>query len=89
VKTQEVSRDGVILPVTAREKPHEREVIVTCPGILNKHGTRVALEVKANDRVKYSKFGGIEIKLNEEKLPIIPESDILVSKDQRECNQNR
>jgi len=80
IETQEGSKGGIILPDTAKEKPQEGEVIAVGPGKLSKHGNRIPLEVKAGDRVIYSKFGGTEIKLNEEKLLIMPESDILALK---------
>ena len=77
IETQEVSKGGIILPDTAKEKPQEGEVIAAGPGKMGKDGKRIPLEVKVGDRVLYSKFGGTEVKLNEEKLLVMPESDIL------------
>ena len=74
---EEVSAGGLILPDTAKEKPQRGEVVEVGPGRLDDKGNRVALEVKAGDRVVYAKYAGTEIKEADEELLILRESDIL------------
>lgn len=74
----EKSKGGVILPDTAsKEKPIEGVVIAAGPGKLNDDGKRSPLEVKANDKVIFSKYAGTEIKVEEESYLILREEDIL------------
>jgi chaperonin GroES len=74
---EEVSKGGIILPDTAKEKPQRGEVIAVGPGRLDENGKRVVMEVKKGDKVIYSKYAGSEIKEGEEDLLILRESDIL------------
>ena len=74
---QEVTKGGLILPDTAREKPQRGEVIAVGPGWLDKDGKRIAMEVKKGDKVLYSRYAGTEIKLNDEEYLILRETDIL------------
>lgn len=80
IEKEEVSRGGIILPDTAREKPQEGEVIAVGPGRQNEDGTRVAMDIKVGDRVLYNKWGGTEVKLDEEELLIMHESDIMLKR---------
>ncbi|MDD2999308.1 MAG: co-chaperone GroES [Erysipelotrichia bacterium] len=76
--TVEKSKGGVILPDTAsKEKPIEGVVIAAGPGKLNDEGKRTPLEVKANDKIIFSKYAGTEIKVDEENYLILREEDIL------------
>jgi chaperonin GroES len=68
---------GIIIPDSAKEKPAEGEVVAVGPGKLNDKGDRVALQVKAGDRVLFSKYGGTEVKLDSEDYLIMREDDIL------------
>ncbi len=68
---------GIIIPDTAKEKPQEGEVIAVGPGALNDKGVRVALDVKAGDRVLFGKWSGTEVKVDGEDLLIMKESDIM------------
>jgi len=77
IEKEEVTRGGIILPDTAKEKPQEGEVIAAGPGRLTKDGNKIPLDVKVGDRVLFGKYSGSEIKLNDEKYLIMPESDIL------------
>ena len=90
LKEEEVSRGGIILPDTAKEKPQEGEIIAVGPGRAGKTGNRIAPEVKAGDRVIYGKYSGSEIKIGDEKYLIMPENDILAIKikDQEKGNNN-
>lgn len=80
VAKEEVTKGGIVLPDTAKDKPQEGEVIAVGPGRLNEDGTRLAMEVKVGDRVVYAKYAGMEIKLDDEELLILRESDILARK---------
>ena len=77
---EEVSKGGIVLPDTAKEKPQEGEIIAAGPGRLTDDGKRIAMEVKAGDVVMYSKYAGTEFKLDDEELVIMRESDILAKK---------
>ena len=80
--TETKSAGGVILPDTAsKEKPVEGQVVAAGPGKLTDAGERVALEVKVNDMVIYSKYAGTEIKVEDEKYLILREEDILAIVD--------
>jgi chaperonin GroES len=68
---------GIILPETAKEKPQEGTVLATGPGRTGDNGKRIALDVKTGDVVLYAKYAGIEIKIDDRKLLILKESDIL------------
>ena len=68
---------GIIIPDTAQEKPQEGEVVAVGPGALNDKGERVALDVKAGDRVLFGKWSGTEVKINGEELLIMKESDVM------------
>ena len=80
IEREEVTKGGIVLPDTAREKPQEGEVIAVGPGRLSEDGKRIAMDVKVGDIVVYSKYGGIEYKLDDEEVLILRESDILAKK---------
>lgn len=73
---EEKTKSGIYMPDTAKEKPQEGEVIAVGPGKMEK-GERIALDVKANDRVIYSKYAGTEVKYDGEEYLILKEADIL------------
>ena len=83
IEREEKTKGGIFLPDTAKEKPQEGEVLAVGPGRLNDDGNRIAMDVKAGDIVVYSKYGGTEIKVDEEDLVILRESDILAKKAQK------
>jgi chaperonin GroES len=74
---EEVTKGGIILPDTAKEKPQRGVVIAVGPGRLDEEGKRIPMEVKKGDKVIYSKYAGSEIKQNDEEVLILRESDIL------------
>jgi chaperonin GroES len=74
---QEVSAGGIIIPDTAKEKPQEGKVIAVGAGIVLKDGKTIPLQVKPGDRVLFSKYGGTEIKLEDENYLVMREDDIL------------
>jgi len=80
IEKEEVTKGGIVLPDTAKEKPQEGKVIAVGPGRLSEDGKRMAIDVKVGDIVIYSKYGGTEIKIDDEELVILRESDILAKK---------
>lgn len=68
---------GIIIPDSAKEKPAEGEVIAVGPGKMNDKGDRMALQVKAGDRVLFSKYGGTDVKLDGVDYLIMREDDIM------------
>jgi len=80
IEREEVTKGGIVLPDTAKEKPQEGEVMAVGPGRLSEDGKRMAIDVKVGDRVIYAKYGGTEIKIDDEELVILRESDILAKK---------
>ncbi len=77
---EEVTKGGIILPDTVKEKPQEGQVVAVGPGKLADDGKRVKLEVKVGDSVIYAKYAGTEIKVDDEELIVVRESDILAKK---------
>jgi chaperonin GroES len=67
----------LVLPETAKEKPQQGIILAAGPGRLDDDGNRITLEVKVGDRVLYSKYSGTEIKLDDKKVLIFRETDIL------------
>ncbi len=80
---EEVTKGGIVLPDTAKEKPQEGEVLAVGPGRMSDDGKRIPLDVKAGDIVIYAKYGGTEIKIEGEELIILRESDILAKKPKK------
>ncbi len=80
IEREEKTKTGIYLPDTAKEKPQEGEVIAVGPGRLSDEGKRIAMDVKVGDIVVYAKYGGTEIKVDDEELMILRESDILAKK---------
>jgi chaperonin GroES len=68
---------GIIIPDTAKEKPMQGEVVAVGPGGRDESGKVVPLDVKAGDRVLFGKWSGTEVKIDNEELLIVKESDIL------------
>ena len=73
----EKTKGGLIIPDTAKEKPQEGEVIAVGNGKLLDNGTRIAIDIKAGDKVLFGKYSGTEIKLDGEEYLILREDDIL------------
>ncbi|HHO49017.1 MAG TPA: co-chaperone GroES [Desulfobacteraceae bacterium] len=68
---------GIIIPDTAKEKPAEGEVVAVGPGKMNTKGERTAMDIKAGDRVLFSKYGGTDIRIEGQDYLIMREDDIL------------
>jgi chaperonin GroES len=77
VTAEEKTAGGIIIPDTAKEKPQEGEVIAVGSGTLNDKGELRPLDVKAGDRILFGKWSGTEVKLDNEELLIMKESDIM------------
>ena len=77
VTAEEKTAGGIIIPDTAKEKPQEGEVVAVGPGTLDDKGELRPLDVKAGDRVLFGKWSGTEVKLDNEELLIMKESDIM------------
>ena len=76
VEAEETTKSGIILPGTAKEKPTMAEIIAVGPGGMV-DGKEIVMQVKVGDKVIYSKYAGNEVKLDDEELIIIRQSDIL------------
>ncbi len=77
VEEEKKTAGGIIIPDTAKEKPQEGRVVAVGPGKLDETGKRVSLEVKAGDRILFSKWAGTEIKIDGEEHIFMREDDIL------------
>ena len=80
IEAEEKTKAGIYLPDTAKEKPQEGEVVAVGPGRTSDDGKRIAMDVKVGDIVVYTKYGGTEIKVDDEEYMILRESDILAKK---------
>ena len=80
IEAEEVTKGGIVLPATAKEKPQEGEVLAVGPGKRNEKGEQVAMDIKAGDIVLYTKYGGTEIKVDGDELVILSESSILAKR---------
>ena len=77
VEEEEKTKGGIIIPDTAKEKPIEGEVIAVGDGKVNERGELVKLTVKVGDLILFGKYGGTEIKINDEEHLIMREDEIL------------
>ena len=73
---EEITKGGIILPDTAKEKPMEGEVIAVGPGRVTDEGKKVNMELKVGDKILYGKYSGTEIKINNVEHLIMRESDV-------------
>ena len=77
IEQDDKSSGGIIIPDTAKEKPQEAEVLAVGAGVRDEAGKLTPLDVKAGDRVLFGKWSGTEVKIDDEDLLIMKESDIL------------
>lgn len=77
IEREEVTKSGIVLPDTAKEKPQRGEVLAVGQGRVNDKGDRMPMDVKAGDQVLFAKYAGTELKIDEEELLILSEKDIL------------
>jgi len=72
-----VTKSGIVLPDTAKEKPQEGEILAVGPGKVLDNGKRTTLEVQVGQRVLFAKYAGTEVKIDNEELLILRESDVM------------
>jgi chaperonin GroES len=77
IEGDEKTSGGLIIPDNAREKPQEGEVVSVGSGAMDDDGNRIAMDVRAGDKILFGKWSGTEIKLDGEDLLIMKESDVL------------
>ncbi len=77
IKVDEKTSGGLIIPDNAKEKPQMGEVVSVGAGAKDDAGARIAMDVKAGDKILFGKWSGTEIKIDGEELMIMKESDIL------------
>ena len=75
--SEEKTKGGIIIPDTAKEKPQEGEVVAVGNGAKTDDGKIIKMDVKIGDRVLFGKWSGTEVKINDEDMLIMKESDIL------------
>lgn len=74
---EEVTKGGIVLPDTAKEKPQKGEVIAVGPGKVLDNGKVVPMEVKVGDKVLFARYGGTEVKVDGEEYIILRQDDVL------------
>ena len=74
---EEMTKSGIVLPDTAKEKPQEGKVLAVGPGRILDDGKREQIDVKKGDKVLYAKYAGTEFKVDGEDLLIVSQKDIL------------
>ena len=72
-----ITKSGIMLPDTAKEKPQEGEIVALGPGKVLDNGKRVALEVQVGQKVLFARYAGTEVKVENEEYLILRESDIM------------
>jgi len=74
---EEMTKSGIVLPDTAKEKPQEGVILSVGPGRFLDDGTREKMDVKKGDKVLYAKYAGTEFKVDSDELLILSQKDIL------------
>jgi chaperonin GroES len=77
IPREDMTKSGIVLPDTAKEKPQEGKVIAVGPGAFDNDGKRITIDVTTGDKVLYAKYAGTEFKLDGEELLIVSQKDIL------------
>jgi chaperonin GroES len=77
LEEEQKTKGGIIIPDSAKEKPAEGEVVAVGHGKLNDKGERIPLELKAGNRILFSKYGGTEVKVDGQEFLIMREDDVL------------
>ncbi len=77
IEEKATAKGGIIIPDTAKEKPQEGEVLAVGNGKVLDNGTKIALEVKAGDKILFGKYSGTEIKIDGEEVLILREEEVL------------
>jgi len=74
---EEMTKTGIVLPDTAKEKPQEGTILAAGPGRILDDGKRESMDVKEGDKVLYAKYAGTEFKIDGDELLIVSQKDIL------------
>jgi chaperonin GroES len=74
---EEMTKSGIVLPDTAKEKPQEGEILAVGPGRILEDGSREAIDVQVGQKVLYAKYAGTEFKVESDELLIVSQKDIL------------
>ncbi len=74
---EEMTKSGIVLPDTAKEKPQEGKILAVGPGRILDDGSREAMDVKEGQKVLYAKYAGTEFKVDDEELLIVSQKDVL------------
>ena len=74
---EEMTKTGIVLPDTAKEKPQEGKILAAGPGRIADDGTREPMDVKEGDKVLYAKYAGTEFKIDGDEYLIVSQKDIL------------
>ena len=77
LEQEEKTAGGIIIPDTAKEKPQQGEIIAVGPGARDESGKVVPLDVKPGDKVLFGKWSGTEVRIDNEDLLVMKESDIM------------
>ena len=77
LEEKEVKKGGIIIPDTAKEKPQEAKVIAVGNGKVTDEGKKIALDVKAGDKILFGKYSGSEVKIDDKEYLIMREDDVL------------
>jgi chaperonin GroES len=77
IEEKETVKGGIIIPDTAKEKPQEGEVIAVGNGKILDNGSKLALDVKAGDKILFGKYSGTDIKIDGEEYLILREDEVL------------
>jgi len=76
-KEEEVKKGGIIIPDSAKEKPMQGKIIAVGPGKYDDNGKLIQMNVKKGDLILLPKYGGTEVKINDQEYQIVREDDIL------------
>lgn len=77
IAEEEVTKGGIIIPDTAKEKPQEGQVVAVGTGKVLENGTKLPMDVKVGDKILFGKYAGTEIKIEGEEFLMMREDDIL------------
>jgi len=77
LEEEEVTKGGIIIPDTAKEKPIKGEVVAAGPGKTGDDGKNIAMTVKTGDKVLFNKYAGTEVKIDDVEHLVMREDDIL------------
>ena len=77
IPREDMTKSGIVLPDTVKEKPQEGTIIAAGPGKILDDGKRETMDVKAGDKVLYAKYAGTEFKIDDDELLIVSQKDIL------------